>query len=429
VNIAVDLTVLQTPHRMRGIGATAINFINNSAPIIGKDHSYIFYIYEDEQSPLALLDLTDLNYEVRYITKAKKVNLKLPGKLRIINGAINQFREKMGFVFGDTRIRNTKGADVYFQFDQSQPLPAKRGLRTVLVLYDLIPYIMEADYLWSYSTARKNGKTRKGALRVHYHRKKYINRLKKATKKATHLIAISKHTKDDFVQYLSIKPSRITVCYLGISPRAFANEKDPHLKKFEQTSWGYVKRDLELKSKSYLLFVGGADPRRRLVELVSAFNNLRARGKDIKLVLAGDTMNGAFSVPNIEFQKYLAQTSYIDDIAFVGFINEDQRDWLYKNALAFVYPSVYEGFGLPVLEAMQYGCPVITYKNSSIYEIAGDAALYANDYLTIEDRVEALLSSNKLSKSLSVTGKEQAKQFSWIKTVRKIILEVSKTST
>ena len=341
---------------------------------------------------------------------------------------MNKEYEKLNFTFGDTRIRNTEGIDVYLQFDQSQPLPVKKGIHTVLVLYDLIPYIMETDYLWSYGTARKNGKTRKGALRSHYHRMNYLTRLKKVTNKATYLIAISKHTKNDFVKYLNIKPDRIIVCYLGISSRAFANEKDPTLKKFEQTSWGYVKRDLELKSKSYLLFIGGADPRRRLVELVSAFNNIRAQGKDIKLVLAGDTMNGAFSVPNIEFQKYLAQTSYIDDIAFVGFINDDQRDWLYKNALAFVYPSVYEGFGLPVLEAMQYGCPVITYKNSSIYEIAGDAALYANDYLTIQDRVEALLSSNKLSKSLSVTGKEQAKQFSWSKTVSKIILEVSKSS-
>lgn len=168
------------------------------------------------------------------------------------------------------------------------------------------------------------------------------------------------------------------------------------------------------------MFVGGADPRRRLVDLVAAFNNLRAQGHDIKLVLAGDTMLGAFMVPHLELQEYLKHTSYLDDIHFVGFVNDAQRDWLYQNALAFVYPSLYEGFGLPILEAMQYGTPVVSYNNSSISEISGDAAIIVNDYYNIVEVVNKLLTDTEQYKRLVSAGKKQAAKFSWQETSRAI---------
>lgn len=132
-------------------------------------------------------------------------------------------------------------------------------------------------------------------------------------------------------------------------------------------------------------------------------------------------MFGPTQVANPSLQAYLSDTAYPDDILFLGFTDDNTKDWLYENALAFVFPSVYEGFGLPVLEAMRYGTPVITYNNSSISEIAGDAALYADGALGIAEGVRSLLADDHLRKHLAQAGMKQVSSFSWRKTVNSIL--------
>lgn len=421
MTIGVDLTVLQTPHRMRGIGATTINFINNLPEKVRSDNKFVFFCYKDGDDPFELLDLTGVTYEVRHINKPSKVEFRLPWKFKILNGAINQTRKSMESFFGDSRIKHTRGIDYFMQFDQSQPLPMRYKVRSCLILYDIIPYVLEADYLWSYKTARAKGKTVLGALRTHYHRRKYVSRLRKSTRRAKVLVAISEHTKRDFVEHIGTKESKITTCLLGITELPAVGEKNPALQKFADTSWGYLPRSVSMKDKEFILYVGGADARRKLHELVAAFNNLRARGRDIYLVFAGDTMLGGTKVPNEDFQNYFKHTAYKDQIYFMGFVTDEQRDWLYTHATAFVYPSVYEGFGLPILEAMQYGTPVITYSNSSINEVAKDAAIYTSDFLEITDAIESLLNSKKLQAEYSERGKKNAAGYSWEKTAGAIV--------
>lgn len=426
MTLGIDLTVLQTPHRMRGIGSTVINFINNLALEEKKKHDYIFFVYKEDESPLDLLNLADLNYQVRYVSKIERIQFRLPGRLSIVNGVLNQARTYSQILLGDARLKQLNDLDIFLQFDQNQPLPSRSKVKSLLVVYDIIPYVLESDYLWGYRTARSHGKTRLGALRTLYHRKKYISRLRKITARAQRLIAISQHTKEDFIKYVGVRPEKIDVCYLGVATPE-TQDTTPVFHQYVSSSWGYIPKQVDLSDKQFILFVGGADPRRKLVDLVASFNNLRAQGHDIRLILAGDTMNGAYDVPNTALQYYFKHTSYLDDIIFVGFISDTQRDWLYSNAVAFIYPSIYEGFGLPILEAMRYGTPVITYNNSSISEIAGDAVLYAKDFKEIREAIESLISEPAVRKLYKKRGLHHSQKFKWQDTSKQI-LSIAKTT-
>lgn len=444
MKIGIDLTPLQGPHRMRGIGYTLISFINNLPPEAKKEHEFVFYLNEvGKEEALELLDFSGIEYRIELFKARKEVRRSLTVKQRLKNIAKRlpasvraPFRTLKDYYSiyehyytGDKRIEALKDIDHFIQFDQSQILPRSAKKKAALVAYDLIPYVMESDYLWSYATARSKGYKRRSALNLHAKRHQYKKRIQLNCRRADFILAISEHTKKDFVRYLGISEDKISVTPLGVDPRmAKSQQKDTDIamERYIQTSWGYLPKKTNLKNKKYLLFVGGADHRRKLVELVAAFNNLKAHGHDVSLVLAGDTMKGAFTIPNEELQDYFANTSYLDDIHFLGFVSDEQREWLYQNALAFVYPSVYEGFGLPILEAMQYGTPVITYANSSILEVAGNAALVADDYKGIYSHALSLIVDKDLRDSYAKKGSQQVKKFSWEKTSKLVLSTIAK---
>lgn len=428
MRLAIDLSTLQTGHRMRGIGAVLINFVNHLPAEARKQHEFVFFLNPgNDDDVLQLLDLTDTNYAIEYLQPASHISMKLPSKLNLIIKIINKLIAYAEFRTGDSRIASHQMEDIdaFLQFDQSQKLPSNSEKQTYVVLYDLIPYVMESDYLWSYGTARRNGRTRRSALKSSVKRNQYIAKLKITCRRAHHLIAISEHTKNDFVKYVGVDGSKISVALLGAdsTPSNLSfTKKDAVFSAYKENSWGPIPRETDLSQRPFLLFMGGADPRRKLVELVAAYNNLRARGIDISLVLAGDTMYGADRVPHVQLQEYLkTNSSYISDVHFLGFVTDRQKAWLYKHALAYVYPSVYEGFGLPVLEAMQYGTPVITYKNSSIAEIAGKSAFYASGFRDIASHTMELLNDTSLHTKYQKEGIAQAEKFTWTKTSKKIL--------
>jgi len=432
MKIGIDISTLQTPHRMRGIGSLLINFINNLSNDIKASHEFVFYLnhFSASNNPLDLLNLEEIKYEIRYKNQRVQNNLEQTNILRkYIPAPIKRMLRKIMSVsiffdlyFGNSSIKDLGGVDHFLQFDQNQPPPSNNRTKTTLIIYDLIPYILESDYLCSYKTSRKRGLGKKSALLRSYRRYKYIKIAKLVTKKASHLIAISEQTKRDFIKYAGVDPKKISVCLLGVNKITTVNNNKITFRPYQNTSWGYLPiHQIYFINKPFLLFVGGIDPRRKLNELLAAFNNLRARGVDINLVLAGDTMTGPTLIPNIEVQEYLKNTSYMDDIFFLGFITNEQRDYLYQHAVAFVYPSIYEGFGLPVLEAMNYGTPVITYSNSSITEVGGDAVVYVEDYSGIYNAVTMLLNDKLNYLRLKKAGQQRASKLSWSKTVTKMV--------
>lgn len=435
MKIGIDITLLQSAHRQRGIGYTLIHTINNMPEDVKKAHSFVFYAYdkptdlehyagqEDLSDPLKPLNLKDIKYEVRIIQPQKKHAYNLQGPLHYINNVANYLERQLTQFSGDQRITDFSDIDWFMQFNQNQQLPPPSKVKSVVIVYDLIQYVMESDYLYTYKTARALGRSRKAALRHGLIRRQYLAQMRALTSRARKVIAISEYTKKDFVRLTHVKESRISVCHLGVEPPVAATDfaDSVSLNQYQKTSWGYVPRKFSLDSKDkFILFVGGADPRRKLVQLFAAYNNLRAQGHDVKLILAGDTMQGPERLPE-DIRDYLtANPSYKDGVHFVGFVTEKQKEWLYSHAVAFVYPSVYEGFGLPVLEAMRYGTPVITFDNTSLKEVAGDAALYATDQTDIAQKTVALLEDPNLRKKYAKLGKERAAKFSWKTTARTI---------
>ena len=426
--IGIDISPLQGAHRMRGIGYTVLNLINNLPADARKNHHFVLYILPEQHSehgnPLELLDVKDLSFETRYLKSRRRFSRKYPGKLWLINSISNQLVELRDMYFGDSRVSSLKGVDVFLQTDQSQSLPRRGRTKKALIIYDIIPYALEWEYLWSYRTARRiQGFSRKASLRCLARRWLYAHKLRVNARRAKLLLSISEQTKIDFVELLSTPAKKINVSPLGVTTPSSDEDGVPKLKQYVTTSWGHVQRTLVINPDiPFLLFVGGADKRRKLQDLITAFNNLRGQGHNLKLVLTGDSMKGPEAIATEEVQTALKNSSYLEDIIFMGFVDDQTRDWLYKNARAFVFPSKYEGFGLPVLEAMAHECPVISYRNSATYEVAGDFPLYVNDVHELASAVIRLLrAGDKDIDAIRQKNLEHVKKYSWHKTAGHII--------
>lgn len=156
MKIGIDLTPLQSPHRLRGIGITIIRLINNLPASLREKNEFIFFLYpKDIEKTLNLLDLVNLTYSVRKITKNNDEKMKLPGKLNLLPRILYKIGDLVKLHIGDSSYGKTTDLDFFLQTDPDKSLPRSRRLRTGIVVYDLIPYILEWDYLWSYKTARQ----------------------------------------------------------------------------------------------------------------------------------------------------------------------------------------------------------------------------------------------------------------------------------
>jgi glycosyltransferase involved in cell wall biosynthesis len=224
----------------------------------------------------------------------------------------------------------------------------------------------------------------------------------KVIERADSIIAISKNTKQDIIQSYDIEPDRISVVYLG-NPLEQALHNSNH-KQFHKTPW--------LSSK-YILFVGSRERYKNFQYFVSSITPLLQKHEDLYLFCAG---GGRFTPAE---KKQFIKLNILSKVHYFS-INDEMMIDLYKNAQAFVFPSLYEGFGLPVLEAFSCGCPLIVSQTSSLSEIAGDAARYIDPYdeISIVDGVESLLNESKYREELIRKGYERQKLFSWEKTAR-----------
>lgn len=237
---------------------------------------------------------------------------------------------------------------------------------------------------------------------------------KKQAREADAIIAVSQSTKDDLVYLYGIDPDTISVIHSGISPvfrRIDVN--DPKLRA--------VQEKYRLPNE-FILYFGTIEPRKNIGGLIKAFSNLRKlnfRGFGSstsetlpKLVIAGERgwlVDDVFRAAN--------SSSFRDDILFTGFVDEDDKPYLYPLATLFVYPSFFEGFGFPVLEAMSCGVPVITSHTSSFPEVTGGAALMVDPYDVgeISHAMELLLHDKALRNRFIEKGYRRAGEFSWEK--------------
>jgi glycosyltransferase involved in cell wall biosynthesis len=225
--------------------------------------------------------------------------------------------------------------------------------------------------------------------------------MRAAAKKASHIITISESSRRDINRLLSVSLDRITVTYPGVSPLF----KQIEFKEVQQTLLRY-----QIPSP-YILSVCTLEPRKNLVRVLEAFTHLKLKYKiPHYLVLVGKRgwlENSIFdTVRRLQLSDFVYFTGYVKDIDLPS---------IYTGADLFVYPSLYEGFGLPVVEAMSCGTPVITSGVSSLPEVAADAALLVDpkDVSDIASAMMSILDSTQLSISLREKGFERAKLFDW----------------
>lgn len=423
MKIGVDISPLQGPHKMRGIGYTTTNFLRALPADI--EHHFVFFAHKRDDNSIKdtaqLLSIPKSHYEIRYF--APHINDRpVVGQLKFLSKIGKKLENLFSYRFGSTQYGLTKDLDAFIQTDQGQPFPRMRNGKKILIAYDLIPYVLEKDYLWSYHTSRQHGRTRRSAFKSAFNRSMYLRRAAYNARYADIVLAISQATKNDFISYANTPIDKIQLVHLGVNRAERSLTTSPAMQRYISTSWGYIPQPVDLTNKKFLLFVGGADNRRKLGDLIAAFNQLKAQGNDLCLVLSGDTMRGPKTIPSPGVQHALASSPYLDDIYFMGFTDDAAKDWLYRNTKAFVFPSMYEGFGLPILEAMELEAPVICYDNLAVREVGGMLPFYASDTLTLTNAITQVIHlSGKELQDIKKKGRDHSRSFSWKATAKAII--------
>lgn len=214
-----------------------------------------------------------------------------------------------------------------------------------------------------------------------------------ALKRAKKILTVSEYTKQAVIKQFKINPDKIIAIYEGI---ADLTHKDA------------LGRAESIKKRQYLLYVGNAYPHKNLEGLIKIFSEINKNSPDLKLILVGknDYFYGRLKRYAKNFSK---------NIIFPGYVPDSDLDLLYKNALIYVFPSFYEGFGLPPLEAMARGLAVVSSNKTCLPEILGQAALYFNpeDETDMKNKIELAIADGELRENLRIKGYEQAKKYSW----------------
>ncbi len=229
---------------------------------------------------------------------------------------------------------------------------------------------------------------------------------KYSVKSASKILTISEHSKDDIIKEYGVSPSKIAVLHVGIKDEVVSKmTKEEFSKKYKVNS-------------PYVLFVGTIQPRKNIKKLIEAFSKVADKNKDVNLIIVGK--KGWMYEEILESDK---EFGVENRVLFLHDVSNDELPYFYKNAECFVLPSLYEGFGLPVLEAMKYGCPVVTSNVSSLPEAGGEAALYVNpnDASDIFEKIDKVLNDKSLREKMIKKGHDQVKKFSWEKAAKEVI--------
>ena len=239
---------------------------------------------------------------------------------------------------------------------------------------------------------------------------------KKLAKNATNVLAVSNNTKKDLENIYDINPNKIIVTPLGVES-TFHSKEESSDKTFLHTY---------KINKPYLLALSTREPRKNIESIVEAYDRWRTMFKQAnppKLIIAGSE---GWKTKTIH--RTISRATHKQDIQLIGYIKEQHKPALFRHADVFIFPSFYEGFGLPVLEAMACGTPVITSFTGSLSELVSTAALTIDPY-NVSDIIQALdaLEDPKLTERLKQAGIRRAKSFTWQKTAKKTLTAIEES--
>jgi len=229
-----------------------------------------------------------------------------------------------------------------------------------------------------------------------------------AVRRADRLVAISEHTRQDLVRLLGADPARVAVTYCGV---------DPSFRPLDADRVAAYRERQGLPDR-FILYVGTLEPRKNVPRLLQAYARLRRAGNAPPLVLVG-----ARGWRHTAIDAMLAHLDLRDHVRFLGYVPAPELPLCYNAAAVFVYPSLYEGFGLPPLEALACGTPVVTSSTSSLPEAVGDAALLVDprDPAALAGALRAALEDEPLRDRLRRAGFQQASRFTWRRTAEQTL--------
>jgi glycosyltransferase involved in cell wall biosynthesis len=230
-----------------------------------------------------------------------------------------------------------------------------------------------------------------------------------AARRATRVLTVSESSKRDILRFVDTQPEKIDVIYNSFDERFGVEPGEEDMVR--------VRERYQLHDE-FVLYAGNVKPHKNLERLIEAFDLVRKQGLDhLKLVLIGDDISKYTALRRAVHRHQLHKY-----VRFLGYMPEETLAVMYRLAGVFVFPSLYEGFGLPPLEAMASGTPVVTSNVSSLPEVAGDAALLVDPYnpQAIADGITRVLSDATLRDELRRKGLARARQFSWEQSVRRV---------
>ncbi len=225
-------------------------------------------------------------------------------------------------------------------------------------------------------------------------------------KKASKIFAVSKFTKQDIIKIFGVNENKIDVVYEGLTDNMSGGSDGD----FES-----IANKFGLQKNKYLLFLGTLEPRKNLRMLIEAYYRIKKFHPDIKLVLGGKI--------GWNSEGIVKDSKAVHGVVITEYLTKEEKWALLKNSLALAFPSLFEGFGLPILEAQSVGVPVLTSNVSSMPEIGGDSALYVDpeDLKSIADGLLKIVEDEELRKELIGKGYDNIKRFSFEKAAREIL--------
>jgi glycosyltransferase involved in cell wall biosynthesis len=229
-----------------------------------------------------------------------------------------------------------------------------------------------------------------------------------AVKRSDCILTVSEASKRDILHFFNVAPEKIVVVYNAIDEHFWLTPPDEEVAR--------VRERYQLDYQ-FVLYVGNIKPHKNLVRLIEAFDELRHTGhEELKLLIIGDEIS---KLPSL--RRAVHRHKLHKHVRFLGFVSDGTLRILYRLASLFVFPSLYEGFGLPPLEAMASGTPVVTSNQSSMPEVTGDAAVLVDPYdvSSLVDGMRRVLTDPALAALLRRRGPERARDFSWAQSVEK----------
>ena len=391
LDVLIDMTALNTPSRERGIG----RYVKNLCRALARRGEF------DEPELRAARELT-LGGLIRHRGKlagALDETLQFAGdpSIRVNDWQYQRHKLERRLFLGGL-ARKTGARLLHLPDPPGTPIDQRQP--RIVTCHDLIPLVLAKQYLAPLPGAR--------ALQWARDYARY--------RTAQRVIAISHATKADLVRYLGVDPSRVDVVHSGVDHERF--DATPVAGEAQRL------RERLGFDGPFVLCLGASDARKNLPLLVRSFGRSGV-AKDVKLVFAGPIS----ARQRERLQRAISDSGVAEDVKILGYFEDSLLPALYRQCLAYVFPSSYEGFGLPILEAMACGAPTLTSTLSALGEVAGDAALtLANVELEImAEGIARIVSDAPLRARLRERGVERARTFTWERCAKQTLLCYERT--